>query len=371
MRQAVVRILGTGFTNNRRVGTIFPGSAVKSRNQMDREINKSSSECYQWSVSVYARNEQSNLGPCIESIARATQGIKTQITIILNGTSDDSAVVAQELADRLDIGVTIYDIKFADKSNAFNQFIYYLRPIADMFFFVDGYAMVDEIAFIELKRRLDEHGSANAAAAVPSTGRSSSRIRDEMLQHGGLHGSLFVLRRSFIERLVYMRLRLPIGLYRGDGLIGAFISRDLDPKNPWRPLLFCLIVPTATWRTVPLSIWRWRDLVRHWRRLIRQARGRLENEAIKQVIYTHGYAGLPQHADDLIRVQLAEHGVPTTSLIDRFFMMLAIRDHRRARPADPASLVPVLVASTRRRTDADPAAETSGPAHKSCSSHFG
>ena len=40
--------------------------------------------------------------------------------------------------------------------------------------------------------------------------------------------------------------------------------------------------------------------------MVRQARGRLENEAIKKIIYRYGYGGLPTFADDMIADWLSE-----------------------------------------------------------------
>ena len=304
-------------------------------------------EHYKWSVSVFARNERHHLPACIKAIARAIRGVNTHVSLILNGTSDDSSTVADALTRQLGLSIEIYDIEFGDKSNAFNQFVYSIRPKADVYFFVDGYAMVDEFAFIELNRSLEEHSQSNAAAALPSTGRSASNIRVDMLKYGGLHGSLFALRRSFVDRLVMMELRLPIGLYRGDGLIGSFVAHDLDPQNPWRPFLAGNVVPTATWQTVPLSVWRWRDLVRHWHRLIRQGRGRLEHEAIKEIIYRNGYKALPVYADLMILEWINK--LPKyrrSKLIRDPFAMLAVWQIRRPRSPATEEIIPHLLAQT-------------------------
>ena len=74
-------------------------------------------------------------------------------------------------------------------------------------------------------------------------------------------------------------------------------------------------------------------------------RGRLETAAIKEVIYARGYAALPEHADEMIRAYLSVHEPLPTPLRDRPFIAAALRRVRSARPPDPASLVPALVAS--------------------------
>ena len=69
-------------------------------------------------------------------------------------------------------------------------------------------------------------------------------------------------------------------------------------------------------------------------------RGRLQQQALKTIIYRDGFTGLPADADDLVRDHLLAHGVPATSIADRPFMALALRQIRGARKPDPADYVP-------------------------------
>jgi hypothetical protein len=303
-----------------------------------------STDLWRWSVSVYARNEGAGIAACVDAIAAAAKGVSTHLSIMLNGISDNSLAVASAAAQSCGLPADIYLIAFGDKSNAWNQFIYAVRPPAEVYFFVDGYARVDERALSELARRLDEKPEVSAAAAVPSTGASAARLRDIMVSQGGLHGSLFALRRSFVERLVDRDLRLPTGLYWGDGLIGAMVAHDLDACNPWR-ISLCSVVPAATWRTTPLSIWRRRDLARYWHRMIRQARGRLENRAVKDLVARRGFGALPASARDLVLDWLRAAPVERRpSLMREPLAVLALRQIRRLRPPEPGDLVPQLAA---------------------------
>jgi hypothetical protein len=72
-------------------------------------------------------------------------------------------------------------------------------------------------------------------------------------------------------------------------------------------------------------------------------RGRLENLAIKTVVYVHNYEGLPEFAHDMVNAFLAEHGRPAVSLLDRPFQALALRQISATRRPDPGSLEPVLM----------------------------
>src|SRR2546423_1611216 len=118
---------------------------------------------YKWSVSVYARNESARLENCLEAVARAARGASTHVAVILNGTRDGSAATCSATARRLGLPVEIYSIVLGDKANAFNQFIYSIRPVADTYFFVDGYACVSSRAFVELQRCFDTKNSIMGA----------------------------------------------------------------------------------------------------------------------------------------------------------------------------------------------------------------
>lgn len=296
-------------------------------------------EAYKWSVSVYARNERLNLASCLRAIADARVGNGTHITIILNGSSDSSDIIAHTLARHLQLSAEIYDIRYGDKSNAINQFLYNLRPEAETYFFIDGHATITRPALIELERGLSE---ADAAVAVPES-------RADTNADGGLQGSLFALKRSLVERIVGAGLKLPVGLYCGDRLIGSFVSNDLDPGDPTaEPRRSIRVVPAATWTVAPPSPWRRRDLSRQWRHRICQARGRLENEAIKEIIYRDGYQGLPDHADRMIAEWIDKS--PKTrrpNPIRDPFAALAVRQIKRASFPRDEDMVPHLLARTR------------------------
>jgi hypothetical protein len=250
-----------------------------------------------WSAVVFARNEAASIGRCVQALAEAGHGHPLHVTILLNGTSDDSAARATSALRATGQAGAIYTIAEPDKSNAVNQFLHRLRPQAGTYFFVDGYAAVAPDALRRLDQALRDHPAALAAAAVPSSGRSAARLRAAMIRAPGLHGSLFALRGSFVERIKAMGLRLPRRLYRGDGLIGSFVLHDLDATaGGWVPERI-VVAADATWHAPGLRPWHWGDLRRHARRLVQQGRGRLQNAALIDAIYPAGFAGLPEDAD--------------------------------------------------------------------------
>jgi len=292
---------------------------------------------------VFARDEEGAIADCLHNISRAKIDKDMHVTVILNGTKDNSLEVACLTMRELRSQGAIYHIPFADKSNAWNQFVYGLRPSASTYFFIDAYAMVNRNSFAALAAKLDCDRSAHAAAAIPSTGRSAARIRKTMQSHGGLHGSLFALRGDFVERLVSLEIRLPVGLYRGDGLIGSLAMHDVDPlRNGWCTSRVPLVTG-ATWRVRQLQPWRRNDLVRYGRRLINQARGRLEHSAIKDIIYQAGFQALPEFADQMILDWIAVDPKRREPAVYRDpFAALAFRQIIGRRPPPSSALQPRL-----------------------------
>ncbi len=289
-----------------------------------------------WSIAVFARNEASSLRPCLDAIRAAIGSRRAMVDVVLNGCTDASPRVATEIAAQADIPVRVWQIGFADKSNAWNQFVHAIRPAAQTHFFVDAYATVRPNAFRLLQAELDLAPQAHAAAAVPSCGRSAAATREAMLANPALHGSLHALRGSFVERIAVAGLRLPVGMYRGDGLLGSMAMHDLDalttPWNSWR----IAVAGAATWQVRPLSPFRPADLRRYWNRRIQQARGRMEDAALRDCIYRTGFAGLPQNADAMLLEWLA---TTQAALPNDRFSRLARQRLAEPREPGPAELL--------------------------------
>jgi hypothetical protein len=299
---------------------------------------------WDWNVAVFCRNERWSIVNCIESIADARRSRRTLITLIVNGSSDDSAVLALEAARRRGIPIAVYTIAHADKSNAINWFLYTLREPARCYFFIDAYVRIGPGSLASMEACLAERSDAVAATGVATNGRTMSQATRPTLTDGHrLHGQLHALRPDFIDRMVARNLRLPIGLYRGDGLLGSMAMHDLDPlHNEWVPKRIAGS-PEATYEIPMLSAFRMRDLRRLFQRKVRQMRGQMENLAIKSVVYVSGYEGLPEYAGDMVKTYLARQGRPAVAVPDRPFQAMAIRQIRAGRRPDPKLLEPVLM----------------------------
>ncbi len=296
------------------------------------------------SVAVFCHNEAGRIGACLASIAAAGRGFRLGVTIIANGTTDDSIARARAAIDTAHLPAQIYTIAHGDKSNAINQSFYGLRQRAKLHVFVDAYAIIAPDAFSGFAAMLSSHKEAVAATGIAGNGRTMAAATDETLRNGGrLHGQLHAFRPSFLDRLTEAGLFLPIGLYRGDGLLGSMACHDLDPLgNPWESSRIKGTVE-AVYEIPRLSPFRPADVRRQYRRKLRQMRGLLENAALMSAIYSGGFAALPHYADEMISGWLAGGGEVETGRIDKVFMSLARkRIAAFERPAQ-ALLEPTLV----------------------------
>jgi glycosyltransferase involved in cell wall biosynthesis len=284
-----------------------------------------------WTIAVFAMNEAATIAACLESLDANCAGVPARILLLLNGSTDGTRAVAEGLRLR-HATLEIHAGRVADKSNAINEYVHRLRDPGALAFFADGYVTAHAGALAAIERALAAHPHAHVASAVPMSGRSAPAMRAQLLKGGGISGNLFACTAGFLDRLVAAGLRLPLFLYRGDGLIGSMAAHDLDAMGtPWDDSRL-IGVADATYEFRPLSPFRWRDVQRQLRREVRQARGALESAAVKAVIYQGGYAALPRDADTLLRDFVAANGLPPAGLKARILRHLALKDLRAAPP---------------------------------------
>jgi len=281
----------------------------------------------QFDIAVFAANEAATIESCVTAIDRACHGHTAQISVLLNGTTDNCISILQTI-DIHNVLLRVYSLAVADKSNAINNFLYFVRDrSAIAHFFVDGYVRITHGALQALVDALVANPSAQIASGVPIRGRSAKAIADDVRAGGSeIRGNLFAMRPAFADHFVAEQLRLPRGLYRGDPLLASMAKHDFDALNkPWDNNRVIGVLD-ATYDVRPLSPFRWQDIRRQYRREINQARGWIENEAIKEIIYRNGYSALPIDSNEMIVTWLQRNrrSLPR-SLKAKFFTHQAIK----------------------------------------------
>ena len=300
-----------------------------------------------WQIGVFCQNEANRLPACLRSIDAAVGGRPALITVFLNGSTDNSLAVARATLPTLATPATVFVFPAADKANAINHYLHdpKIRVEANLYFAVDGYATVNPGGLAATEATLRARPDALIASGVAGNGRDEPKSTARTVAEGGImHGQFYCMPAALVHRMAQAGIRLPVGLYRGDGLLGSIAAHDLDPVHGAWLNSRVVGVAGAMFLIDPLSPFRLRDWRRQFNRKVRQMRGLIENAAIRATAHAHGFAALPASADHMIRDHLRTHAVPTVPLLDRPFMQLALRQHRRAVPPEPASLEPWRVA---------------------------
>lgn len=302
-------------------------------------------ERFDWEFAVFGVNEAATIDRCVTSINDNVGFRKVKVSVLLNGTTDESAAILQRRTYE-NIHLAVYFFAETDKANAINWFIHDLRVPADLYFFMDAYTKIAPGALQALAAELRRNSHAHMATGVPLNGRSARSEAEATLRGRGVNGQLFAMKPGFADRLVAKDLRIPLGIYRGDPLLSSMAMHDLDALNTEWDLSRVVGVAEAGFEIAPLSPFRLSDVKRQFRREVKQARGRLENEAIKSIIYRDNYSALPEYASDMILQWLARNRYVPETLKERIFHPLALMDLRRSRRLSDAGRVPRLLSWT-------------------------
>ncbi|HEY8908423.1 MAG TPA: hypothetical protein VIM63_20595, partial [Rhodoferax sp.] len=118
----------------------------------------------------------------------------------------------------------------------------------------------------------------------------------------GYHGNFCCIKGETIHQMRDTQIRLPLGLYRTDSLMGAILCYALDPGNHIWEDYRIHVHPTASWQIDPAKWWRVRDLRAYLKRYFRQVRGRIENAAFAEHLANRrrSPAKLPATAQEMV-----------------------------------------------------------------------
>ena len=255
-----------------------------------------------WPVMVLAHNEERHIAACLDSIFAADPDRKFQVHVMANGCTDRTEAIVNDYS-RKRPEVHLVSIVLGDKCNAWNVFIHETVPAScsgrDIYFFMDGDATAAPGAFKAMARGLDNTLYANAAAAVPLTGRNAERDREAMLREHALVANLYALRGSFVERLLEHGVRVPLKLEGDDGMIGAFVKWDLKPTTNGTDDKRIVVCPDAGFQFEPFTPTRPGDWKVYWKRAVRYGRRNYEFRLLGPLIEQQGLAAIPADVTEI------------------------------------------------------------------------
>jgi len=253
-------------------------------------------KAHNWPVMVLAHNEERHIEACLDSIFNADPGAPFQVYVMANGCTDRTEELVSQYARR-EPRTHLVSIRLGDKCNAWNVFVHETVPTQcpdqEIYFFMDGDARAIPGSFSAMASELRQEPQANAVGAPPASGRSMAHDRAELLQERGLVANLYALRGSFVDRCRLAGVRIPLRLEGDDGLIGALVRWDLDPKQEMDPQL---IVPCADAGFVfesfdPSRPANWRA---YWKRMVRYGRRMYEFSLLGPRLKAGGLAAMPR-----------------------------------------------------------------------------
>ncbi|WP_333841290.1 glycosyltransferase [Pelomicrobium sp.] len=293
-----------------------------------------------WPVMVLAHNEEEKIAACLDSVCAAEPGKALDIYVMANGCTDGTEDIVREYSC-LHPEVHLVSIPLGDKCNAWNVFIHEIVPERcpgrEVYFFMDGDARIRAGSLSALAGALQADSHAYAASAVPGSGRSMAKDRRDILEQRGLVANLYALRGTFVERLRQCGVRLPLKLEGDDGLLGALIKWNLEPRGEWDDRLIhpC---PDAVFDFDPVPVGKLTEWPKYWRRLVRYGRRHFEFQLLGPRLRRMGLAGLPTDIQELYAdadtLRLPWKGIYTLT------HLVALRQMRRIGRMRQAARVP-------------------------------
>lgn len=263
-----------------------------------------------WALVIFANRESLQQLHQTLTAALTSASSCAVIHVLVNGNPALANAMAAELTVQqgnsgLALGnpaVRLWSIPLADKANAWNQYIHELWSGEEIVFFIDGYVRLNADAVELLGTAVTANPQALGGTGVPTMGRSAKALRENMIVNTGYHGNFCCIKGSTIHQMRDKQIRLPLGLYRTDSLMGAFLCYALDPgSHIWEDYRIH-VHPTASWQIDPAKWWRFKDLKAYVKRYFRQVRGRIENAAVAEHLANRrcSPAKLPATAQEMV-----------------------------------------------------------------------
>ncbi|MFC0250903.1 hypothetical protein [Massilia consociata] len=288
-----------------------------------------------WSLAIFAARETPEvLARCVRAAIVACGKRQASLDVLINGNLALAKKFA-EMAKDLDGGgakLRVWAIEAPDKAHTWNEYVYRIWDNAGTAFFIDGYAQVRPDALAAIDHRLMTTPDALGASGVPTSGRSAAALREQMLRQGGIHGNLYAISEEGMQGIRAAGFKLPLGIYRTDPLIGSVLMFRLDPSNnTWDPRRIA-VESSATWHVDGIEDLTLKNVKSHFKRILRQAQGDLENRAARDHLAVRGLplTQMPKTVREMVLQWIDAHPDEARSL----YMKNPLRLHaaRRMRP---------------------------------------
>lgn len=260
----------------------------------------------QRSIAIFAAMEKpAQIVKTLQACCVASSKIRHTCDVLVNGNRGLADELQRQLPSMPGSDLQQLRLWFSavpDKAHTWNWYFSHVWPQAAVSLFLDGYVEPFPDSFALLTDALAEHPHAFASSAVPTYGASAKKQRAFQLKINGINGNLFAMSYDGISRLRSSGFHLPRGIYRTDGTMQSYLKHSFDPRNSPFDRSRVVVVPQASYYRTPLSVWKWSDIMKQWRRIQRQRQGLLISAAIKHLLSvkkTHP-RDIPETVRDLV-----------------------------------------------------------------------
>ena len=247
-----------------------------------------SGQKYRWALVIFAcRETLLTLRKTLHAAVISARDC-TSMHVLVNGNAGLAKTLAAELAEQCasekphlkSPNIHVWSIPLGDKANAWNQYIHRIWDGEEIAFFIDGYVRLNADAIELLGNATAANTRALGGSGVPTMGESSTMLRINLIVNTGFHGNFCCIKAGPIEQMREAGIRLPVGLYRTDSLMGALLCYALYPADhAWEDHRI-YVHPNASWQMDIAKWWHPKDAMGFIKRRWRQARGDLEKAAI-------------------------------------------------------------------------------------------
>lgn len=276
------------------------------------------------SVVMFSSRESAEvLSEALHNTLQAAAGHAQVVHLLVNGNPAlcDAMLARLQggLAADSEVEVRLWNIPLGDKAHAWNQFFHHIWSGESLSFFVDGYVRPNHDALRLLADAVMADPHLLGGTGVPTVGRTARHLAQAMIRDGGFHGNLCCIKGSAIETFRERGFRIPLGMYRTDPLVAAVLCFSLDPAHHDWDVSRIHVHPRASWLTDEKRWWRWQDIRSAFKRVLRQQRGLLENQAVKQHLAHDRLKPetLPRTASDLVLAWQRQQPVAAATFMRR------------------------------------------------------
>ena len=249
------------------------------------------------SVVMFAHNEEVAILAGIEAVRRAGLRPTDTLTVLINGSTDQTAALVQAEALN-DTRIRPVLIGLGDKANAWDVYVHRLAdPAADMHVFIDGDVRISVGSLDAVERSMQDNPQALVISTLPRGGRQAESWAARILAHQGMPGNYYAIPGTVFRRLVD-RVWLPVGFMGDDTLLRWLFLRDLDPAGV---VVKDRIKPCAAaffdYESFPVTTLT--GIRRLWRRHLGYTRREIQVHALCQRLTALGITAMPRQISEI------------------------------------------------------------------------